>query len=311
MNGKGCEGCAPLPPETDGVETRFSDETGDSQTTVYPVFPGICLKYNDAHMLSCHPEGDATGQLLEITHCREGRVEFAQGDEFCYLTAGDLAVTPTPVVGRDSCFPMRHYHGITVSIRLDVAPACLSCLLQDVNVRPQNLYRRFCENGTCYIARSDPRIEHIFSELYSVPPSIRCGYYKVKVLELLLFLSTLDTAKNETPTHTVSQTQVELARRISLYLSEHMETRVTIDMLSRTFHVSGTGIKNCFRAVYGVPLYTYIRTQKMQTAAYMLRHGDLSVLEIAGRVGYDNGSKFAGAFRDIMGVTPLEYRNGE
>ena len=133
----------------------------------------------------------------------------------------------------------------------------------------------------------------------------------MKGLELLLLLSTLDTAKNETPTHTVSQTQVEFARRISLYLSEHMETRVTIDMLSRTFHVSGTGIKNCFRAVYGGPLSTYIRTQKLQTAAYMLRHGVLSVLEIAGRVGYDNGSKFAGAFRDIMGVTPLEYRNGE
>ena len=31
--------------------------------------------------------------------------------------------------------------------------------------------------------------------------------------------------------------------------------------------------------------------------------------EIAGRYGYDNGSKFAKAFRDTVGMSPTEYRN--
>ena len=34
-----------------------------------------------------------------------------------------------------------------------------------------------------------------------------------------------------------------------------------------------------------------------------------SVAEIAGMVGYDSASKFAIAFRKIMGMSPLEYRN--
>ena len=34
------------------------------------------------------------------------------------------------------------------------------------------------------------------------------------------------------------------------------------------------------------------------------------VLDIAGQFGYDNASKFARAFRDVIGVSPNEYRSG-
>ena len=46
----------------------------------------------------------------------------------------------------------------------------------------------------------------------------------------------------------------------------------------------------------------------MESAAYMLEYSDKSVIEIAGEHGYDNGSKFASAFRSVKGVTPSEYR---
>ena len=62
------------------------------------------------------------------------------------------------------------------------------------------------------------------------------------------------------------------------------------------------------KAVYGVSVYAYARTQKMHAAARMLRTGDEPIQEIAGRFGYDNASKFSEAFRGVMGVTPSEYR---
>lgn len=58
-------------------------------------------------------------------------------------------------------------------------------------MRPGLLAEKFCCNGGGFAARSSPRAEHVFSELYSVPEEIRKGYFKVKILELLLFLSTL------------------------------------------------------------------------------------------------------------------------
>ena len=46
-------------------------------------------------------------------------------------------------------------------------------------------------------------------------------------------------------------------------------------------------------------------------AALMLKQTDHTVLDVAGRFGYDNGSKFAKAFRDVMGMSPKEYRQKE
>lgn len=274
----------------------------------YAVFPGITLIFNRfAECTSGDLPGGGAGILL-IDHCRGGRVEYAAGSALCFLAAGDLLISQPETAARAAGFPQRCYDGITIRIDVAAAPACLSCLLDDVEVSPAHLAEKFCGGGRTFVARSDASIEHIFSELYAVPPEIRKGYFKVKILELLLFLRALDVKKNETDTHILSPSQLALAREVCAYLTARMDERITLDMLARAFHVSGTSIKNSFKAVYGTSLYAYIRAQKMQAAAKRLAETERSVLEIAGDFGYDNASKFAKAFRDAFGVTPGEYR---
>lgn len=173
---------------------------------------------------------------------------------------------------------------------------------------PHALADKFCADRACFIARSSTGIEHIFSELYHVPQTLKMGYFKVKVLELMLFLTSFDMTADETAQRSYSRSHAVLAKAVGAYLTEHMTEKVTLEQLSAVFHVSGTHIKNSFRQVYGESVYAYIRTQKMQAAALLLRDSDETVLEIAGRFGYDNASKFTGAFRDVMGMTPTEYR---
>ncbi len=103
--------------------------------------------------------------------------------------------------------------------------------------------------------------------------------------------------------------QEELAENVQAYLLAHLDRHVTIDQLSAQFHVSATTVKSSFKAVCGTSIYAFTKQQKMYAAAELLRTGDSTVLEIAGRFGYDNASKFAGAFRSVMGVTPNEYRS--
>lgn len=288
---------------------RCSDSSGRYLTTTYQVFPGIELIYHDVHVQSHSSDETLTGNLIEICHCREGRMECNFHDEFCYLSQGDILIARAGDVSRTSYFPLKHYHGISVLIDVDKAPACLSCMLEDVNVQPRVLAEKFCRNKSCFVARTNPSFEHIFSELYAVPEQIQKGYFKIKVLELLLFLSAFDTEQDETGERTFTENQVVLAKDISRYLTEHMDDRITIDQLAERFHTSVACIKNAFKGVYGVPVGAYIRTQKMESAAYMLEYTDKSILEIAGEHGYDNGSKFASAFRSVKGINPAEYRN--
>lgn len=290
---------------------RYDDENGEAVITSYRVLPGVILAYNDVHLASGQIERTVSDKILEINHCREGRMECELRDEFFYLAPGDFSMAHKKSGGRSSYFPLSHYHGITILIDTEHAPKCLSCLLADVDINIDELSQKFCGGDGCYIARSKPYIAHIFSELYSVPESIRKGYFKVKILELLLYLSGMEPENECSQRGAYSQTQTELAKEVCKYLTEHMDDRITLAEISDMFHISGTQIKNAFKGVYGVSVYAYIRTQKMHSAALMLRHTKRSVLDIAGSFGYDNASKFSSAFKNVIGMTPIEYRNAD
>ncbi len=279
--------------------------------TSYDVFPGITVIYNDIRAERVSGRHYESGSVFEINHCRRGRIEYelaeGGGDEFRYLAPGDLSVSCRNDFREEAYFPLHYYQGITILIDTGQTPGCLSCFLDDVEVRPELLMKKFDNSGRGYITRSNESIEHIFSELYSVPNEIKKGYLKVKILELLLFLSAMEPEAAD-ETKMVSAAHARLAKEVCRYLTEQMDRKVTLNMLAETFHVSATLIKTCFKDVYGVSVYSYIRTQKMEKAAVMLRETEMQVTEIAGALGYDNSSKFAKAFKDVQGVAPVAYR---
>ena len=105
-----------------------------------------------------------------------------------------------------------------------------------------------------------------------------------------------------------TEAQRELAGMIRAFIMSNLDRHITIRELSETLHVSPTQVKACFRKVYGLPIYTYGRQQRIKVAVQLLCDTDLSILEIAGRCGYENGSKFSAAFRKVTGETPARYR---
>ena len=288
---------------------RSQDSTGDCEVTVYPVFSGIELVYYDVHMQSCDINLAKGREMLIITHCQEGRIEFEyKNGEYLYLASGDLSIQKNTENIRHRYCPLSHYHGVSVAIDMNRVPRCFSCILDDVFVSPEELEMKFCSEKPYTIMRENISIEHIFSELYSVPENIRKGYHKVKVLELLLFLSGLEYKGESEERRYFSRSQVTAAKEAKKYLLAHLDEHITITELADMLGISPTSLKICFKGVYGDTINGYITNCKMQKAASLLKNTDKSVLEIAGIVGYNNGSKFAGAFRRVMNKSPNEYR---
>ncbi len=298
-----------LSQENSCIVYEIGSDTGQMLLTEYEVFPGIKLIYKDVHMHHYEYSSPEQKILLEINHCREGRYEHKIGQQYYYLSAGDMSVSRNAEDGTEAFFPTNHYHGISIIIDPEKAPRCLSCFLDDVNVEPHQLMQKFCAKQECFIIRSTESLEHIFSELYTVPESIRKGYLKIKVLELLLFLSSLDERASQAELHSCPQSQVRLAKAVCSYVCANMNQHITIEELAIRFQVSPTQIKKSFRNVYGDSVYSYVRTQKMLSAARLLQETDRTVLDIAGECGYDNGSKFSKAFRSVMGMTPRDFRS--
>ena len=87
------------------------------------------------------------------------------------------------------------------------------------------------------------------------------------------------------------------------------ERRITIESLAKKMSISETLLKKSFSIVYGVPIQSFMREQKMKAAAVMLKQTDMKVADIAMQFGYSNPSKFSAAFRKVIGKTPNDYRS--
>lgn len=152
-------------------------------------------------------------------------------------------------------------------------------------------------------------VEHIFGELYRVPEKIRIPYFKVKILELLLYLDTMTIPGTVGERPYFYRTQVEKVKAIRRFLAEHISEHYTQEALSHRFDIPMTAMKTCFRSVYGTSIGSRLAGYRMNAAAeLLLRERELSIAEIGGRVGYDNAGKFTVAFKKIMKLTPSEYR---
>ncbi len=292
---------------------RMENESGYGRITRYPIYPGIELLYNDMHMEGCRQDKQPRRGVMEINHCRAGRFEceFLNG-AYAYLGEGDLAINMLTNKPVESCFPLSHYHGISVIVDLAQGAKTLSLVSAALGGISMDLYAirdRLCGGNTCFVMRTGESIQHIFSELYTAPEHLKRSYFKLKILELLLFLGAVDPSDAGAGRPYFYQSQVAVIKEIKEYMTANLDRRFTLNELSRRFHLPLTSMKLCFKGVYGSPIYTYMLSYRIQTAAMLLRQTGDSVTAIGLKVGYSNCGKFSAAFKKIMNISPTEYRN--
>ncbi len=100
----------------------------------------------------------------------------------------------------------------------------------------------------------------------------------------------------------------EIVREIHDRLLENMDRKITIEALSKQYHMNPTTLKAAFKAVYGTSLAAHIKEHRMEQAAKLLRETDMRIAEVAQAVGYDSQSKFTAAFKAFFQILPREYR---
>ena len=101
----------------------------------------------------------------------------------------------------------------------------------------------------------------------------------------------------------------EIVSGIHKKLTANLKERPTIEELSKEYLINTSTLKETFKGIYGMPIATYMKTYRIKQAAVLLRQTQDTVADIAQQVGYINQSKFATAFREIMKISPTEYRS--
>ena len=259
------------------------------------------------HKIGCYHTTLTREPLLVLEFCRKGRISWAGGALPCnQLKAGELLVYDAWTSGAltrsaDYCgdrilfyeestkYIQEHFAGFQLDIKM--------------------LAQKICRPGRPFIVHTKEEVARAFEMVENKTKNSLTEYGRLAILELLLTLKNLDTQREYACREcNLSSLQIEKIYGIRTFICENMDSHFTIEELSDKFDMPPTAMKLCFKNVFGLPVFTYARRERMKIAAKELRESDHGILQIAGTVGYNNGSKFTHAFQDVMGMTPKEYR---
>lgn len=287
---------------------QFQAQTkGKGRIEVYPLFPGVEASYHTflaPEVLFQHASSPA---VLELFYCRSGRIGWnMQGNTAIYLGAGNLTVHSAACCAHSAMmFSLGYVEGLSISIDLQSFGMALPDILQEAELNVETLQSTFCAGRPVAIP-SCPALDGLFHPLYTVSPSLRTPYLKLKVQELLLYLQEFPIGGNELTQYFSQQT--ELIQEIHNLLTEHLDQRFTIEDLSKRYLINTSTLKAVFKTVYGLPIATYMKEFRVRQAMKLLRETNDSIATIAAQVGYGSQGKFTKAFKDVTQLLPTEYR---
>lgn len=278
-------------------------------SAVIPLYPGIELCYLTISTDSFSVHHKAMPHIIQINYCKAGQIMWEMtGGNHIYLNPGDFSLhTMKACTDSVLTFPNNMYQGLSIYIDLPEASGNPPELLRNSDIFETVLPEKFCRNDTPAFLAGNEQTESIFSGFYNQPEALTLPYQKIKILELLLYLTKMEF----TPQNKLAEYQFELSetiREIHDQLLQNMEQRITIEELSRQYLINPTTLKNAFKSVYGTSIAAHIKEHRMEQAAKMLKETNKSIAEIARAVGYDSQSKFTAAFKAYFKVLPKEYR---
>ena len=295
--------------ELTGIRNSFAKYKGLNQIRSVELYTGIELSYFTLTTDNLSVHHAALDHILEINYCHSGRIEWKmENGNSVYLGQKDFSLhTMKDCADSVMTLPDGNYEGLTINIDLKALTEHPPEVLSGTGITGTFLYDKFCKNSPITSFAGNEQTENIFSAFYSQPEHLQLSWQKIKVIELLLYLEGLKVDSKNCLTEYQSE-QIEIIRKIHKQLTEHMEQRITIESLSKQYLMNPTTLKAMFKSVYGTSIAAHMKEHRMEQAAKMLRETDLSIAEIAGRIGYDSQSKFTAVFKEYFGKLPKDYR---
>ncbi|MDE5834896.1 MAG: AraC family transcriptional regulator, partial [Ruminococcus sp.] len=101
----------------------------------------------------------------------------------------------------------------------------------------------------------------------------------------------------------------KLVTEISGYIRSHISESIKTSDIAEHFGKSRGGITTEFKKQTGMNLSDFIKLKKIQKAQELLYATNQSLVIISNYLGFSSQSHFTRVFKEIIGITPKEYRD--
>ena len=272
----------------------------------FDVWTGDCQFHKPIHFsLADHPAAFAFNFCLSGTAiCRYGRqkqtVEMSPGKQGVFYCPDPNGTSYMDV---DMTFRQ-----VEIIILPEQLRAYFESDLPSIHPALRNILEKKQDNLFCHIQAITPATRIALQQLLSCPFGgiPRKLFFESRALELIAYqLQQLSDDSHKPPPdgyrlHPSDRKRTVLARDL---LVSNLENPPGLSQLAREAGMSHPKLNRCFRQLYGMTVFEYLRTERLNQARQMLDHG-LNVTETAYAVGYDSLSHFSQAFKKQFGSSP-------
>lgn len=110
------------------------------------------------------------------------------------------------------------------------------------------------------------------------------------------------------PTKLTGSVVPEVVLKVTKYLEDNFEQKLTLDNLAQSFFIAKTTLIYNFKKYLGCSPMDFLLNTRLTKAKEMLATRKLSVGEIADRCGFSSANYFGLIFKQKEGLSPLNYR---
>jgi transcriptional regulator GlxA family with amidase domain len=110
------------------------------------------------------------------------------------------------------------------------------------------------------------------------------------------------------PTHVFIEDYEKVIKIHEIIMSDLSNPMPTINILASRIAMSNTKFRSLFIAIFGVTIYHYHLSARMELSKELLVSNRHSIVQIAYKVGFNRSQSFAKAFLKYAGQTASEYK---
>ena len=95
------------------------------------------------------------------------------------------------------------------------------------------------------------------------------------------------------------------------YIEANLDNKITLSDLATVAGVGKYYFSRLFKSTTNLTPYNYVLQQRIERAKKLLKFSNMSICDIALECGFGNQSHLAKHFRNLVNVTPMQYRQSE
>ena len=285
---------------------------GKGMFSVYKIIPGMYVFFHDIELKNIVEnivQGELLSPVIKIEYCLDGRcTRNCPYRNVCMTSKGSTAYYVGTEKFEQIDFSGGKYRSISIFCYLKEVEDSMEQLFGFFRYKLEEYYKKLSCRKKILVVETNAKSAHMINEIYKYIENDNIELFKIRIIELFLFeINNYDIYINKKEKYYKKST-IDKMKFVKIYIEENMEKHVTIAVLSDKFNVGSTELKQCFKHINGIGVYSYLKNYRMKVASELLISSDYNILAITNMIGYSNQSKFSASFKKEFGITPLKYR---